>query len=283
MSSKHKEKIKKYGRKIKSLESKRDKLIKTIKKNKKTILSNLDNIIESLPEVKSKNDYDMIMSFKMGGAYSMYGMSARYMAAMENPSIINLHRLTLNALSGVKINEKDTELFYKILHNWINFRMPSVEYHHEASSPNKIEYFLYKKEIEKLKEKINEDVEEIIDFYFQKQIDMYNTIILHRLASLSKRKRGKLIQEFLNKNGKYFYRELTPDKNEYKVITFEEMKGKYGWFKADNKYKLEVYYTGYYLSKNKFVEFLKEYMYMNNNDIDYYLESKIYYLSEDFV
>lgn len=49
--------------------------------------------------------------------------------------------------------------------------------------------------------------------------------------------------DFLNKFGKKIERKVnTP---EHFVVISEEMDGKYGWFAADSKYNMTVYYSGY--------------------------------------
>lgn len=61
---------------------------------------------------------------------------------------------------------------------------------------------------------------------------------------------------FLKENAKRFERKATTPA--YSVITNEEMDGKYGWFEAQSRYNLPVYYSGWsFESAEKMEEYFK--------------------------
>lgn len=73
-----------------------------------------------------------------------------------------------------------------------------------------------------------------------------------------KKKEKKRIR-FLKQKATHFSRVSKDEIPKYSIVLEEEMNGKFGWFEADYKYSLPIFYSGYYFkSKRSLERYLRE-------------------------
>lgn len=226
------------------------KKIKTLKL-KCDITERIKEIYEALPETQ-KSDFDNMGSMM---SYKERGYSLRYERAILNPSLITLEsfieHIIDKCVEGYKNDIKRLKnTWYNAVKWYINtYFHYSVEYHHYGKNAD-IEYFLNKDNINKIfiDSKYKKSFVDIInEYYTEKEIDV---VKMYYQSFIKKQK-----TEFLKNKGTYIHRTL--NKTDNMIVTEYEMHGKYGWFEADTKYNLPIYYSGYVLNDEDLNEYKK--------------------------
>ena len=124
-----------------------------------------------------------------------------------------------------KVFKEDT----KIIKSIIQYRYPNLEWHHAGFFKNRMgkTYFVsYQQAIDIIKN-------------FN---DLKNSFLKYQQNKISKQ---NILNEILNRSEKFErITDLNTLENRYYYITKIEMKGKYGFFQANDKYNLQQYYSG---------------------------------------
>lgn len=196
-------------------------------------LMGIYNKIKDIPDPKI-SEVDLVRD---GVNFFTYGMSKRASLCQKKEL-----KGVVKEILPKKINKKYiVERLYIIMYDFIKNVIPGCEWHHVSGCPNNREYFLWAFEIEKIID--NGGIVKLL-------VEKYECIKLHSIATRLRSKKEKIIKRI----GVEFYRTSSvPTKEGYRaIITREEMKGKYGYFPADSKYKLPVYYSGYLLKEEDY-------------------------------
>jgi hypothetical protein len=199
---------------------------KSIKQlSQEQINSNLQKIITKYSNTSFNSD-----NYSIGGGLS----SDKYVSRRQEDAKNDSGKLTLG--QATQLFKKATGQSSEIIKLLIQNHFPNLEWHHAGFIPgrktmNKT-YFLNSKEITELATKWNE--------IFNKQNKKLPT------------KENKLsIENYLKEKATPFER-ITKDKlPQFHYITKQEMNGKFGWFKAQDKYNMTIHYTGYSFNNEK--------------------------------
>jgi len=193
----------------------------------KLFLESLSNI-DKLKNKYSNIDYNKD-NYSIGGGLSG-GMSNRNMNAKYDSGKLTVPQFITKFVTAYK-KDKNIDLDKKIINTILKSKF-NFEWHHAGFLPKsygggmKKIYYINSEEIIKF---LNNFEEYLNEFNNQKQ------------EIISKE---NLLKDLINKNIliKFTREKILP---EYSIKVEEEMNGKYGWFPATSKYKMDIYYSGY--------------------------------------
>lgn len=194
----------------------------------------LSNALENAKNTKIENVSEKEreeMLKEMGSVYKEYGISARGMLSRK----IRLEDLVKNCMG--RSNKKIRNEVYELLRWFIERECPLCEWHHETGKGR--EYYLWVEEIKKIIEAGG-----IMGvFEIKKSIEERRSYVMGLVWNSERFERLSKLPEV--------------DENHRIIVTDEEMHGKYGWFNADHKYNLPIYYSGYIVSNEVYKMYME--------------------------
>jgi hypothetical protein len=202
-------------------------------------MKTLQKITEKFSAVNYNQD-----NYHVGGGLS----DGKFASNRHEDARSDAGKLTLG--ETCQMFKKATKLETDYVKSVIEFKYPSLEWHHAGKLPKqygggmKKTYFVNSEQIVFL----SQNFDKIVAEFEQAKIAKAEKLAKEQAKDALKRK-------FLQENARRF--EKKPSTPKYSITTATEMNGKYGWFPADYKYNMSVYYSGWeFESEEKYEEYL---------------------------
>lgn len=192
-------------------------------------MNNLSKISQKYKEVNFNTD-----NYHVGGGLS----DGKFASNRHEDARSDSGKVTLG--EACQMFKKATKLDLQYIKEVIDFKYPNLEWHHAGKLPKqygggmKKTYFVNSEQLVFLADNFTK----IMSDFEQAKLSTKN-----KRDEASRKEAAK--NEFLRNNAKEFYRKSSTPNHPYYITTDREMDGKYGWFPADSKYNMTVYYSGW--------------------------------------